>query len=433
MNIEDKDINKLLQDFEGEDIKVPKNLDDKLNNKLKELKPKKYKKILLSTIASILIFILSYSIIPSFKTFANQVFKYIFGDVGVENAANNGYENIEGKNVNIAGFDIDITNIYMDRLRISFDATINNISKDEFEKNSYSIFVKNEDLGSVAVDNGFFREDEKKITSNILVIGEGVGQLFEDKKEKLELELELTKEKRESGDRYEGFNREVIGTTNVVFDIPKEVYYRKVIEINKNINDNNLNLNIKNLDTSPTMMYLDTNGKFNDDSKYSGLYNFKIVSEKGNVYKESLALSATGGEDDYRQTIVPSIYYDKSKSFRLKADGVIINPYETVKLKLNDTYPKEIDYYNGKLTINNVYYENKELVIEIIGNKNIEYMGSCSIDGEYSNGGGMTYTEDEEDLYFIRFDIDKRDSYDVLLEVMMKYKLPIDIKIDYNK
>ena len=46
MKIEDKDIDKLLEDFQGADIKVPDNLDEKLNEKLNSIKPnKKYKSV----------------------------------------------------------------------------------------------------------------------------------------------------------------------------------------------------------------------------------------------------------------------------------------------------------------------------------------------------------------------------------------------------
>lgn len=41
MKIEDKDIDKLLEDFQGADIKVPDNLDEKLNEKLNSIKPNK--------------------------------------------------------------------------------------------------------------------------------------------------------------------------------------------------------------------------------------------------------------------------------------------------------------------------------------------------------------------------------------------------------
>ena len=46
MKIEDKDIDKLLEDFQGADIKVPDNLDEKLNEKLNSIKSnKKYKSV----------------------------------------------------------------------------------------------------------------------------------------------------------------------------------------------------------------------------------------------------------------------------------------------------------------------------------------------------------------------------------------------------
>ena len=38
---EEKEIEKLLSEFENEDIKIPDELDERLNDKLKELKPKK--------------------------------------------------------------------------------------------------------------------------------------------------------------------------------------------------------------------------------------------------------------------------------------------------------------------------------------------------------------------------------------------------------
>ncbi|KMW26925.1 hypothetical protein HMPREF0977_02763 [Clostridium sp. 1_1_41A1FAA] len=42
---EEKEIEKLLSEFESENIKIPGELDERLNVKLKELKPKKYKKM----------------------------------------------------------------------------------------------------------------------------------------------------------------------------------------------------------------------------------------------------------------------------------------------------------------------------------------------------------------------------------------------------
>ena len=85
MKIDDKEIERLLEGFESEDIKIPEELGEKLDLKLKELKPKKYKRWISVSVASILILGISYAISPSFRTFGDTVFKYIFGDIGIEN------------------------------------------------------------------------------------------------------------------------------------------------------------------------------------------------------------------------------------------------------------------------------------------------------------------------------------------------------------
>ena len=119
---EEKEIEKLLSEFESENIKIPDELDERLNTKLKELKPKKYKKWAITSVASILIIGVSYAFVPSFRTFADTMFRYIFGDIGIENAVNNGYKASDAQYINIGGYDIIIQNIYIDEQRINFEA-----------------------------------------------------------------------------------------------------------------------------------------------------------------------------------------------------------------------------------------------------------------------------------------------------------------------
>ncbi len=316
----------------------------------------------------------------------------------------------------------------MDNFRISFDATMKD-TKGINKSSGYSIFVKNEELGSVSVENGFFIQDSKITTASILIVGDGVSKLFENKKEKVELILELLKEDLESDDSV--FKRKVLGSNKITIDISKEVYDNKVIAINQNINDNNLELSIDKLEISPTMMYLDTKGIFKDNLEYNGLYNFRIISDSGNTYKDRLTLSATGNLDNYRQTIVPSIYYDKSKSFRLKADGVWIKVNKEVKLNLYDKYPKNINLYGEETVIKDVSYKDNKLVIKIIGNNKMENWGiEGNIDDKSTTGSGLTESEEHKKEFFVEFEIEKRDSYDVELGVMMKYEIPIDIKVN---
>lgn len=283
MKIEDKDIDKLLEDFQGADIKVPDNLDEKLNEKLNSIKPnKKYKSVSKYLVSSVLICILSYGFIPSFRIFANNVFEYIFGDLGIENAVQNGYKGIENQTINISGYDIEISNIYIDSLRLSFDTTIKNAEVEKDKQGNYmnTYFINVVDgyeLGSITVDHGL---NDNRFNTNIQIIGDGITKLYNEKKDKIEIKLRLTE-----GQYGEIYEEEIIGEKKVLFNIPKEIYDSKTINLNKTVTDGKLKVDIKDLKISPTMMYLRSGGGIDGIGDSFGLYNFKIVSEKGQIYK----------------------------------------------------------------------------------------------------------------------------------------------------
>ena len=415
MKIDDKEIEKLLEDFDGGNIKVPDALDEKLNMRLKELRPKKYKKWLSASVASILIIGVSYSTIPSFRTFGDTVFKYIFGDIGVENAANFGYVSSKGQKIKIGDYDISIENMYIDDLRISFDAIIEN-DVDNMSARS-SLYVEGLESDDITINNGVFYKEDKKLKANVLIIGDGVAQIIKNKNE-LDVQLKLVKH-RDSKD-------EILGTSKMSINIPKEIQTSEYIKINKTIKDKDMTFNIEKLQASPTMMYLYTSGKVEGIGSIQGMYNFKIISDSGDLYKENITLAGLGDKNGYKQSIVPSVYYDKSKKLRLKAEGVLIDANKKVKVELDGSYPKAIDYYGIPITIKNVKYENNRLIVEILNNDNIDYMGVSYIDGESAIEG---YFESGK-IHGLVFDIDKRDSYDLDLGIILKHKMPIDIEIE---
>lgn len=415
MKIDDKEIEKLLEDFDGGNIKVPDALDEKLNMRLKELRPKKYKKWLSASVASILIIGVSYSTIPSFRTFGDTVFKYIFGDIGVENAANFGYVSSKGQKIKIGDYDISIENMYIDDLRISFDAIIENDVDDMSARSS--LYVEGLESDDITINNGVFYKEDKKLKANVLIIGDGVAQIIKNKNE-LDVQLKLVKH-RDSKD-------EILGISKVTIKIPKEIQTSEYIEINKTIKNKEMTFNIEKLQASPTMMYLYTSGKVEGIGSIQGIYNFKIISDSGELYKENITLAGLGDKNGYKQSIVPSVYYDKSKKLRLKAEGVLIDANKKVKVELNENYPKVIDYYGIPITIKNVKYENNRLIVEILNNDNMDYMGVSYIDEESIIEG---YFENGK-IHGLVFDIDKRDSYDLDLGIILKHKMPIDIEIE---
>ena len=99
------------------------------------------------------------------------------------------------------------------------------------------------------------------------------------------------------------------------------------------------------------------------------MYNFKIISDSGELYKENITLAGLWDKNGYKQPIVSSVYYDKSKKLRLKSEGVFIDANKKVKVELNGSYPKVISYYGTAITIKSVKYKRNRLIVEILNFK----------------------------------------------------------------
>ncbi|MFQ8631349.1 MAG: DUF5643 domain-containing protein, partial [Intestinibacter bartlettii] len=335
---EEKEIEKLLSEFESENIKIPDELDERLNTKLKELKPKKYKKWAITSVASILIIGVSYAFVPSFRTFADTMFRYIFGDIGIENAVNNGYKASDAQYINIGGYDIIIQNIYIDEQRINFEAIMETKVDDMIisdnddidNKSYYELYVDSVDA---AMSGGIFNKDEDgNLKTTVNIVGGNIEKLLEGKNT-LSLKLKLLKESA-AYDEDNDWKYDTLGIKNVKLEIPNQAIKTKNIKIDEKINDGDLTLNIDKLKLSPTMMYLNTSGQVKNIGELNGLDNAKIISEDGEIYKSSLELSGMGLENGgWSQTIIPSAYYDKGKKLKLKADGVLVNANKKIELK----------------------------------------------------------------------------------------------------
>ena len=430
---EEKEIEKLLSEFESENIKIPDELDERLNTKLKELKPKKYKKWAITSVASILIIGVSYAFVPSFRTFADTMFRYIFGDIGIENAVNNGYKASDAQYINIGGYDIIIQNIYIDEQRINFEAIMETKVDDMIisdnddidNKSYYELYV---DSVNAAMSGGNFDKDEDgNIKTTINIVGGNIAELIEGKNT-LSLKLKLLKVSA-SYDKSNDFKYETLGTTNVELEIPKQLSKTKNIEINKQIDDGDLNLNIDKLRVSPTMMYLNTYGEVTNIGELQGLDNLRIISENGEIYKSSLELSGMGLENGgWSQTIVPSVYYDKGKKLKLKADGVLVNANKKIELKIDDKCPKKIDYFGKEVIIKDVKYSKGHLTVKYTTDSSISYDGGSELDG---NSAISTSYEVGSKISGIEFEnVEKKDSYALDLRLVLKYIYPINIEIE---
>ena len=231
--LEEKQIDELLSQFEGENIETPKELDDRLNLKLEELRTKKYKKWIISSAAVITVMVFSYNFIMPFRSFADTVFKYIFGDIGIENAVNNGYESADSKEISIGKYDMIIENIYMDNQRINFDVVMKTeledfLDEENVEGNQYGLCVdpaEDEDFESV-LQNGIFYKDGGEIKANIKIVGEGVDDFLKNKDS---INLKLTLEKYICSFDAEEQKTYILGEKNLELEIPKNIPQNQVI------------------------------------------------------------------------------------------------------------------------------------------------------------------------------------------------------------
>ena len=190
-----------------------------------------------------------------------------------------------------------------------------------------------------------------------------------------------------------------------------------------------MTLNIDKLKLSPTMMYLNTSGQVKNIGELNGLDNAKIISEDGEIYKSSLELSGMGLENGgWSQTIIPSAYYDKGKKLKLKADGVLVNANKKIELKIDDKYPKKIDYFGKEVIIKDVKYSKGHLTVKYTTDSSISYDGGSELDG---NSAISTSYEVGSKISGIEFEnVEKKDSYALDLRLVLKYSYPINIEIE---
>lgn len=254
-----------------------------------------------------------------------------------------------------------------------------------------------------------------------------ITEIYEKHPKKVELELILDR----YGSKPSEVNSEILGKYNLVINLPEEVYNNKELYINEAIKDDKLNLEIKRIEASPTMMNLFTKGYVNGHSA-NGLYNMSIISDN-NTYREDLGI-AIGRNNEWNQTIVPSIYYDDSKNIKLKADGVCVDFSENINIDMKESYPKKFKYFNDNITINRVEKIDGKLEVKVTGNNNIfSPTSETYLDGIQSDGISVSYDETKEmGRYTYYFKIDEKDKYKLKLSLIVKYPKAIKIKIKAN-
>ena len=116
------------------------------------------------------------------------------------------------------------------------------------------------------------------------------------------------------------------------------------------------------------------------------------------------------------------------QKLKLKADGVLVNANKKIELKIDDKYPKKIDYFGKEVIIKDVKYSKGHLTVKYTTDSSISYDGGSELDG---NSAISTSYEVGSKISGIEFEnVEKKDSYALDLRLVLKYSYPINIEIE---
>ncbi len=437
------EIEDLLTDFEGEEIHIPEvRLEKALEEKLKDLqKPKKYPIAKIAT-GIVLVLLAGSCAVPRVQIFAKEIIESIFKDKGIENAAAAGYPAIPDVEGTIGEYKLKVFNIYIDAMRLSFEAEIIGLpDEEELSSQNVSYSLNIDDCwmlnGKKMDEVGISTYSSGHDYTSIEVQGSGVGTLLTEDEIQVPLKLELSGYSSEEG---EGT---LIGETTITLQIPEELRQpKKIYTLDKDVAIEGGNISFECLEVSPTMMTLSYSSHI-EGGYITGLKNLNIEGE-GKYHNGTPSVSCSYDEKGgVTQYIVPSIYFEKGKRFTLQAEG-----YEYRKEKLEeltiyqeDTLPKEIIYDGIPLTITTLNYQDGLLEVGILdSNPKEQELGEIYINGIPNQGMSIrTFNYESEDLskpttkeYVVKIKVPKEESY-VLSLGFTRYKvepiiLPIKLK-----
>ncbi|MBS4536836.1 hypothetical protein GOQ27_00080 [Clostridium sp. D2Q-11] len=467
-----------LDDFieksKKDQIRIPKELDEKIDSRIDQLKPKKkYKRnILVSGLCCVIIFfgLIRFSDIGIYAaeiSILEPIVELIRGDKGIENAVEHGYKEIPAVTIEEDGYIITLDDIYMDEDRISFTSILEGVAVDVLEKkykNDKGIrgvsdtlpdreenFTNEEDKLNInpnrdAIHLEFnFTDFEGYSVSYTPIRDKFVGSEVENIFRKIGEVEEFLKNnpKHLNLDIKIQVGKEIIKEfKNIKIPIKKEnIKLSKKYNLNHKYEFEQGIININKLNVSPTRMRLDL--KFNMNDKYfiTGFDNPHIKDSKGNIYKPEGLTSLSSGADNMVMYFVPSVYFEKTlEALYFCFDGIRIGTEEGRKfrLSLEEEYPKTIEYMgeeilikeltwqdNGKL---HMIFKSSEEVLEV------QNMGLLNNNGYTEWSDYIETDESGKEIKYTNtgFIVDKKEYYDFIIEFpgyLISNKEKIELKI----
>lgn len=437
------EIEALLKDFEGETIHIPEaRLENALEDKLKALqKPKKYKLAKVATSIGILLLAGTLAI-PQVQVFAKEVIESLFRDRGIEKAAQAGYPTISEVEGMIGEYKIKLFNIYIDAMRLSFDAEVIGLPEEEkraLQQLSYFLNIDDDwagqgkEVDEVVISSSSFNSGE---ITNIEVQGAGVANLLSQDEIQIPLKLQSSKYSAEGEN-----GCTLIGKTTLTLIIPEALRQpAKMYALDERVPIEKGEIHFEQLEVSPTMMTVSYKSHL-EEGYITGLEGLRIVGSDKD-YSEQMSTSSSfdeqGGVIEY---IIPSIYFENGKQFAVQAEGYTYKKdiLEEIIIDQKDPLPKEITYDGIPLTITTFNHQDGLLEVSILdANPKGHSLNHILING-ISNEGMRIYTHNYESEdssktktreYSVKIKVPEAESYKLALEFTLQKEEAIVIPIE---
>lgn len=445
MNFGEKNIDEFMKNINIDDITVSKQLDERISKRIEKLKPKKHyiRNAIVACILILTVFISGINFSPTFASYASNIpglkkaVNFLKWDKGLQNAYENGYENVPEIIIDENDYILKLKDIFIDGGRISLSAELHGEKIKEIEKEA------TENISIVEYPSLHIGLKFKDI--NYVYTSSSSKELNDFFSESMEYDLFNSHELRKLLNK----NIDYLETKAIVYKNDDVLYEFKNIKIpidniklSKSIKLNQKysfkygNLDIIKLDLNPTKMsiYMKIDGDMEDDNYRYSFDDIYLKDDKGKIYESNGMYRDT---DYFTYDFLPSIYYNKMpKKLYLCIDGLIVSTKwdKTYKLYLNDTYPKTIKYGNKDIIIKNVEYNKDEsgygtLKITHTLPKESSLRGIPGIyvkDTRFKSTETLINENGKDIMYFLSTSYtDKKDFYEVIIDSAID---KIDIK-----
>lgn len=469
VDIEEIEFEKVIAKIKEENIEIPEELEERVNQTLKSLPKKKGNRNIISSVAVILLVIMvNMGLIltnDAYVAFASEVpvldmlVELLGRDKGLAVAYEHNYPVQEEICIEQEGYTLRLTGVMVDEERISFRSELkgpyfsnrkedkNNFVMEDSEGYVYRYHIRPSDDSGYIVSTNY---ENASVQYTKVNFGEDTSKKIPKWIEKgvnFKLLCEIYKLQKDTENK-----ETVLEMKEIEIPINKEtILLSKEVKIDKKIKKKHGEIAFEKLKVSPTKMQLVANISPIHCDDFD-LDEYRIYTDKGEELETPSITKYTTKEGKVSYQIVPSIYFDEVKELMLQYDSYYYN-YGMLEytFRLDDVYPKVIDYHGKKITIIDIKHKKEGMVKEESGRKSEEEelhilyttneeeieIGRMEVKGIDTSSFSSSTVDDEKwgsKNRNILYDISKQESYTILfknIEIKVKEAGKIKIPIEY--